>query len=137
MFNILKNIKYKLASLLLIIKMQGVVTAQVSSGNFETEINYYRQADSTEEIPPHPVLFIGSSSIKNWIGLDSLFTGYNVINRGFGGSTIDDLIFYADDVIFNHDPRQIVIYCGENDFAKDSVAASISSSSTRWPPILI
>ncbi|HMZ90475.1 MAG TPA: GDSL-type esterase/lipase family protein, partial [Chitinophagales bacterium] len=31
-----------------------------------------------------------------------------------------DQIHYANDIILNHDPKQIVIYCGENDFAASS-----------------
>ena len=124
MFRILKNIKYKLATLFLIFKMNGSASAQTPSANFESEINYYRQADIAGDLFPHPILFIGSSSIKNWKDLDSSFEGYNCLNRGFGGSTISDVIYYADDVIFNHDPKQIVLYCGENDFAKDSASAA-------------
>jgi len=35
-----------------------------------------------------------------------------------------DVIMYADDVIFPYEPKQIVIYCGENDLAySDTVSA--------------
>ena len=112
-----RQMKFKIASLLLLFKIQGEATAQVSSGNFEPEINYYRTADDTSDIPDNPILFIGSSSIKNWVGLDSSFPGYPVLNRGFGGSTLADQIYYAKDIALKYDTKQFVIYCGENDFA--------------------
>lgn len=114
---ILKNIKYKIASLFLLFKVQGEANAQLTASIFEPEINYFRQVDMANKIPAHPILFIGSSSIKNWVKIDSAFEGYNVLNRGFGGSTLPDVINYAGDVILKYDPKQIVIYCGENDFA--------------------
>ena len=113
-----KNIRYKIASLFLLFRIHGDVSGQMTvAGNFEPEINYYRQVDTVGQLPENPILFIGSSSIKNWIRLDSVFVGYPILNRGFGGSTFEDVINYADDVILKYNPKQIVIYCGENDFA--------------------
>lgn len=119
---LMQQIKFKIAALLLFLKFQGDVAAQATVGGFETEINYYRIADDTSNVPASPILFIGSSSIKNWIGLDSSFIGYPVLNRGFGGSTLSDQIFYANDITLKHNVKQFVIYCGENDFANDYLA---------------
>ena len=47
------------------------------------------------------------------------FVGYPIINRGFGGSTLKDVNFYFDEIIKPYHARQIVIYCGDNDFAGD------------------
>jgi len=53
------------------------------------------------------------------------FPGYPIINRGFGGSSLPDLIRYTDDIIIPYRPKQIVIYCGENDFAaSDNVSVN-------------
>ena len=49
--------------------------------------------------------------------MQSYFPGYTIINRGFGGSSLPDVIYYANDIIFPYHPKEIVIYCGENDFA--------------------
>ena len=40
------------------------------------------------------ILFTGSSSIRMWKNLQESFPGYNVLNRGFGGSTLADLDRY-------------------------------------------
>ena len=54
--------------------------------------------------------------------LPSYFPGYNVLNRGFGGSTIKDVIYYAKDILLPYKPKQVIIYCGENDLASsDSI----------------
>ncbi len=41
------------------------------------------------------------------------------------GSTLADVLRYEEDVIFKYDPKQIVIYCGENDVASsDTITAT-------------
>ena len=54
-----------------------------------------------------------------WKDVQDYFPGYPIINRGFGGSSITDLVRYANDIILPYQPKQIVIYCGENDLAGD------------------
>jgi lysophospholipase L1-like esterase len=52
--------------------------------------------------------------------VNDYFPGKTIINRGFGGSRLLDLNNYADDLLTPYNPRQIVIYCGENDIATDN-----------------
>jgi len=93
---------------------------------FSTEIRQFRISDSINPVAPHAILFAGSSSFTLWKDVQDYFPGFTIINRGFGGSTIVDQIHYADDVIFPYSPRQIVIYCGENDLAyNDSVTGKM------------
>lgn len=87
----------------------------VRSQPFIKEIRQFQRLDSIQAPPAKPILFIGSSSFTNWKDLASFFPGHVVLNRAFGGSSLPHLMMYAEDVIFKYDPRQIVIYCGEND----------------------
>jgi lysophospholipase L1-like esterase len=90
---------------------------------YAEEIRIFHENDSINPPPPNAILFMGSSSLSKWLDMQDYFPGFTIINRGFGGSTIPDQIHYADDVIFPYSPRQIVIYCGENDLAyNDSVS---------------
>jgi lysophospholipase L1-like esterase len=57
-----------------------------------------------------------------------MFPGYNVLNRGIGGSSLPDLIRYAEDIIFPYQPKQIVIYCGENDIASGKDSKEVSET---------
>src|SRR5690606_13729236 len=58
-----------------------------------------------------------SSSITNWKDVASYFPKSYVINRGFGGSKFEDLLYYADRVIMPYKPAKIFIYEGDNDIA--------------------
>ena len=86
---------------------------------FINEIRQFRRADSLQAPPQHPILFIGSSSFTYWRDVQAYFPGRTIVNRAFGGSSLTHLIQYADEVIFRYQPKQIVIYCGENDLAGD------------------
>lgn len=86
---------------------------------FWNEIAEFKHRDSLQHPPANAILFVGSSSFRKWTNVQSDFPGYTIINRGFGGSTFDDLIRYAKDIIYPYHPRQVVIYCGDNDLAGD------------------
>ncbi len=94
--------------------------AQDKNPPFWNDIQKFKQQDSAAFPPANAILFTGSSSFTYWKDVQDYFPGYTIINRGFGGSSLTDLIRYTPDVIFPYRPKQIVIYCGENDFAGDS-----------------
>ncbi|HRE38750.1 MAG TPA: GDSL-type esterase/lipase family protein [Chitinophagaceae bacterium] len=87
---------------------------------FANEIAAFKKQDSLSFPGTGKILFVGSSSFTLWKDVQQYFPEYPIINRGFGGSSLTDLIRYAPDVIFPYEPKQIVIYCGENDFAGDT-----------------
>jgi len=86
---------------------------------FWNDIQKFKKEDSISFPKQKQILFVGSSSFTMWKDVQEYFPGYPIINRGFGGSTLLDVIRYADDIILPYKPKQIVIYCGENDFAAD------------------
>ena len=92
---------------------------------FWNDIQNFKKQDSISFPPKNAILFIGSSSFTLWKDVQQYFPGYTIVNRGFGGSTLLDQLRYADDIIFPYEPKQIVIYCGENDLASsDNIHAA-------------
>ena len=59
-------------------------------------------------------MFAGSSSIRLW-DVEKYFPGLTIINRGFGGSQLSDLVRYADRIVIAYKPRIVVVYAGDND----------------------
>jgi lysophospholipase L1-like esterase len=93
---------------------------------FIDEIRSFEKQDSIRFPPKYEVLFVGSSSFRFWTDVQLYFPTHPIINRGFGGSTLEDVIRYAKDIILPYEPKQVVIYCGENDLGySDTVTASI------------
>jgi len=84
---------------------------------FWNDIQAFKKQDSAEAPPKNAILFVGSSSFTKWKDIKDYFPGYSILNRGFGGSSLPDVIRYANDIIIPYDPKEVVIYCGENDLA--------------------
>lgn len=93
---------------------------------FWNDIQAFKKLDSISMPQPGQIVFVGSSSFTKWQDVQQYFPNYPIINRGFGGSTLPDVIRYANDIIFPYKPKQVLIYCGENDFASsDSVTVEM------------
>jgi lysophospholipase L1-like esterase len=82
---------------------------------WEAAIRAFELQDRQKPVSSGGVLFVGSSSIRLWETLETDFPGVPVIKRGFGGSQMADLLFFADRIIVPYRPRLVVIYEGDND----------------------
>ena len=82
----------------------------INLDRYADTIEQYRRFDKRNLLPSDPVLFVGSSSIVYWETSVS-FPGYPVINRGFGGASLPEVIHFYDDVIKKHAPSVVVVYC--------------------------
>jgi len=88
-----------------------------AGANSAPEINAFQDADDKQMPPTGAVLFMGSSSIRLWDTLAQDFAEIPVINRGFGGSLIQDSTLYADRIAVPYKPKMIVLCAGTNDLA--------------------
>lgn len=84
---------------------------------WQKEIDAFVETDLRETPPEHPALFVGSSSFRMWENLRADFPKINLINRGFGGSHLEDIIHFAPQTILPYNPKIVVIYAGDNDIA--------------------
>ena len=91
--------------------------AEHNSSRWEKSIARFEAADKKEMPKPGGVLFIGSSSIRLWKTLKDDIPGVAVVRRGFGGSQIADSVHFAGRIVHPYQPRQIVMYAGDNDVA--------------------
>ena len=107
-------------TLLLITLLFAALMSYAQTAPFQNEIDQFKKEDSAHFPPKGAILFVGSSSFRMWSDIQNYFPGYSIINRGFGGSALPDVIRFAPDIIFPYGPKQIVIYCGDNDLAADS-----------------
>jgi lysophospholipase L1-like esterase len=109
--------------ILLLLALTGAARAQQHPA-FWADIQAFKSQDSLQPPPKGAILFIGSSSFTKWKDVQDYFPGYTIINRGFGGSTLPDVTRYVDDIVTPYQPKEIVIYCGENDIA-DSLDSKV------------
>jgi lysophospholipase L1-like esterase len=81
---------------------------------FQSEVDKIVARDSALHVDDL-IVFAGSSSFRMWATLQQDFSDHHVINHGFGGSEMTDLLFYADELIIRNHPKQVFIYEGDND----------------------
>ena len=81
------------------------------------EMRRFDKFDRDNGTPSDVIVFTGSSTIRFWSTLPSDMSPLPVLNRGFGGSRIHDVTYYADRAVLRYKPRAIVFYAGENDMA--------------------
>jgi lysophospholipase L1-like esterase len=87
---------------------------------FEAEILQFEEQDKLAPPPANAIVLTGSSSIARWNSqAAAALAPLTVIARGFGGSTMHDLVHYLDRVALVYKPRAILIYEGDNDTAAD------------------
>jgi lysophospholipase L1-like esterase len=83
---------------------------------FEKEVSNLVAGDSLVN-KKKLIVFTGSSSIRMWNDLKTDFPNHNVLNRGFGGSEMSDLVYFAKPLILNYKPSAVFIYEGDNDIS--------------------
>lgn len=93
------------------------ISAFTHAQPFAKEVAAFQQQDSLAFPAKHQILLIGSSSFTLWKDVQQYFPEYPILNRAFGGSTLADVWRYRQQIIAPYQPRQIIVYCGENDFA--------------------
>ena len=85
------------------------------SQGFEKEIRAFEKLDSIAMPPKGIKLFLGSSSFVLWNSFNADMKGLNAINRGFGGSTLKDALYYFDRMVVKYQPSWVFLYEGDND----------------------
>ena len=91
---------------------------------WEKTIRTFEDWDKKNTFPSDAILFVGSSSIRMWPTRES-FEEFAVINRGFGGSQISDVHYYAKRIVLRYKPKVIVFYAGDNDIAAGESAEQV------------
>jgi lysophospholipase L1-like esterase len=106
--------------LLVFVLLISISVFSQPSKPFQVEMDAFQRKDSIQPPPNNPIVFAGSSSFRLWKNIEKDFLGYPIINRGFGGSTLLDLMDRLEETVLKYHPKQVLIYCGENDFAADA-----------------
>ena len=95
---------------------------------WEEDIRALEEATRGSLPPGEAVVFVGSSSIRFWDSLHADMAPIPVIQHGFGGAKLNDLVYYADRLVSAYRPRAVVVFAGTND---------ITPSAAKAPEVLL
>lgn len=108
----------------LVLNAQDGKKAKAGPERWEQDIRAFEDWDRKNSFPSDAVLFVGSSSIRLW-PTHECFPDLPVLNRGFGGSQISDVNYYARRIVLPYAPKVIVFYAGDNDIASGKSARQV------------
>ena len=81
-------------------------------------IDAFLAAEEATPAATGAVVATGSSSMRGWHGrIAADLEPLTVIRRGFGGSTMNDVRHFLDELVLRHRPRAVLLYEGDNDLA--------------------
>lgn len=118
----------KFKSLLGCIAVTLASTAHADPAKFSKEIAAFEQADREHPAEKGGIVFIGSSTIRKWKEIQSAFPGLPVVNRGFGGSKMEDSLFYAERILLPLQPAMVVVFAGSNDINSGQSAELVAGN---------
>ncbi len=87
-------------------------------------IESFEELDKRARPPQGGVVFVGDSDIVR-CDVDRWFPGLRALNRGFGGSHIDHVVYYLEQMVLKHQLRLVVFSCGGNDIATGKAPESV------------
>lgn len=84
---------------------------------WESAMEAFGEQDRAAPVPEGAIVFTGSSSVRLWDTLAEDMAPLTVLQRGFGGSEMEDALFWLDTLVLKYRPRAVVLYEGDNDIA--------------------
>lgn len=119
--------------------VSGLLAASISApaqtalpagySRWQASMDAFAESDKLRLPQPDGVLFVGSSSIRFWAHMAQDFAPQPVvINRGFGGSTMADCHHLVQQLVVQYQPRQVMVYAGDNDLAQGRTPAQVLES---------
>lgn len=90
----------------------------INPQQWEASIQHFEKKDALHPPAHDGIVFVGSSSFTLWNDsiIDEMLP-LKVIPRGFGGSTMEDVLHYIDRIVIAYKPKAVVVYEGDNDIA--------------------
>lgn len=84
---------------------------------WEASICTFEEQDRRQPPAPGMIVFTGSSSFTLWSAMEHDLAPLPVLNRGFGGARMQDVVHYAERVVLPYRPCAVVLFAGTNDIA--------------------
>jgi lysophospholipase L1-like esterase len=84
---------------------------------WESSIRQFVNQDRLSPPTPGGILFVGSSTFTLWATLEKDMSPLRVVNRGFGGAKMADVLRYFDRIVVPQRPKAVVLFVGTNDIA--------------------
>ena len=82
---------------------------------WDADVEKIQQTYPAEE-NQNGIIFYGASNFRMWTEMENDLPEYRVQNHGFGGCTDQDLMHYADKLLYPYHPAIVFFQTGSNDY---------------------
>jgi lysophospholipase L1-like esterase len=116
-----RTLSRRLPWLLMAASLSSAPAWAEAPGRWQSSFEAFEAADRVRTPAPGGVVFVGSSSIRLWDGLERQFDladKGSIVKRGFGGSLMSDCRAHVARLVLPYKPRLVIVYAGDNDLAE-------------------
>lgn len=111
------------AAVLVVASLAGLVITGLKIGwgpfaflhTWDADVEKIQQTYPAEE-NQNGIIFYGASNFRMWTEMENDLPEYRVQNHGFGGCTDQDLLHYADKLLYPYHPEIVFFQTGSNDY---------------------
>ena len=111
------------AAVLVVASLTGLVITGLKIGwgpfaflhTWDADVEKIQQTYPAEE-NQNSIIFYGASNFRMWTEMENDLPEYRVQNHGFGGCTDQDLMHYADRLLYPYHPAIVFFQTGSNDY---------------------
>lgn len=110
----------------------GLDRTETITGKWEGELARFAAEDASAKPKQGGILLVGSSSFRLWTNASAALPEHRVINRGFGGSQMHDLLALTDRLVWPYAPHEILVYEGDNDLVQGVPPSEIAKEFRKF-----
>ncbi len=98
----------------------GIEKFRAASEQWEEAVQELEARDRAETHPEGSILFVGSSSVRMWADIVKDMAPYHPVQRGYGGASLADFVFFTKRIVNPHAFRALVLFLGNDISGKES-----------------
>jgi lysophospholipase L1-like esterase len=110
----------------------GEATLKGDPARWEETIREFEATDAATPPPKGGVLLVGGSNARRWTDVSEYFPQHRVINRGFGGARLTDVLHYTDRIVLPYAPKTILLNAGGNDLSAGKTPEQIRDTARAF-----